>query len=92
MSDKKTKRGYSLYLEEWFPSAKKYINICRLCGAEGYSPVIEAEGFCGEVQNAVIRRELKKTLPRLPLDAIGRCEMCARAQDKNEEENENERR
>ena len=81
---KMTKRGYSLYLEEWNKSAKKYINTCRLCGMKGYSPVIEAEGFCEKVPNGGIYWELKSTLPRLHLDEFGRCEMCARAQDKND--------
>lgn len=72
-----TKRGRSLYLENWNPSAKKYINTCKICGHSGYSPVIEEEGFCSVVPNGVIYEELKKTLPRLPLDELGRCEHCA---------------
>lgn len=43
---KVTKRGYSLYIEKWNPSAKKYINICAVCGHKGYSPVIERDDFC----------------------------------------------
>lgn len=37
---KRTKRGYSLYIGSWNGSAKKYINICMLCGRRGYSPAI----------------------------------------------------
>ena len=76
-----TKRGYSLYLERWNPSAKKYINTCKICGHRGYSPVIEQDGFCDEVPNGAIYSELKKTLTRLPLDEFGRCEACAKVQD-----------
>ena len=38
---KHTKRGFSLYIEKWNPSAKKYINTCALCGKSGYSPSLE---------------------------------------------------
>ena len=43
---KHTKRGYSLYIENWNRSAKKYINTCCICGHKGYSPVIEQDDFC----------------------------------------------
>ena len=79
---KKTKRGYSLYLENWNPAAKRYINVCKICGHKGYSPVIEEEGFCDTVPNGAIYEELKSTLCALPLDELGRCEMCARVHDK----------
>ncbi len=81
------KRGYSLYLENWNPNAKKYINICKLCGTQGYSPVIDQPDFSNnndkifDAKNAVIRRELRKSLRPLPLDDLGRCPDCARVQD-----------
>ena len=78
-----TKRGYSYHLEEWFPHAKKYINTCIICGHKGYSPVIEEEGFCDR-EGRAIYTELKKTLEVLPLDALGRCECCARVQDRKD--------
>ena len=78
------KRGKSLYLQKWNRNAKKFINTCRICGYRGYSPVIDAAGFCDETRNAVIYRELKRTLPRLDLDELGRCKMCAKAQDEND--------
>ena len=78
---KMTKRGRSLYLEQWNPNAKKYINTCKICGHRGYSPVIEQEDFCNEPLNGVIYSELKSTFTVLPLDELGRCEMCAKAQD-----------
>ncbi len=78
---KQTKRGRSLYIEVWNPSAKKYINVCKVCGRKGYSPVLEMEGFCDEIKNRAIYSELKKTLQMLPLDEYGRCENCARLQD-----------
>ena len=74
---KHTKRDYSIYIEKWNKSAKKYINTCSLCGSRGYSPVIEAEDFA----DRVTYRELTKTMKRLPLDELGRCSDCARIQD-----------
>ena len=78
-----TKRGRSLYLESWNPSAKKYINTCKLCGHKGYSPVIEQEGFRDEQINRVIYSELTQTLTVLPLDEFGRCATCAKLMDGN---------
>ena len=74
---KHTKRGYSLYLEKWNCSSKKYINTCAICGHKGYSPVIEQEGF-----DKVIYEELSKTLSKMQLDELGRCEVCAKVQDR----------
>ena len=74
---KQTKRGYSIYLEKWNPSAKKYINTCAICGSKGYSPVIEAN-----LKDTVEYRELTKTLPKMELDGLGRCCDCARVQDR----------
>ena len=75
---KLTRRGRSLYLEKWNPSAKKYICTCALCGKQGYSPAILEPDFVsapGKLQNLeryAIREELIKTLCALPLDA-GTC-------------------
>ena len=79
---KQTKRSYSIYLEKWNKSAKKYINTCKICGHTGYSPVIEDEGFCATLENKVIFRELTKTLQKLELDELGRCSVCAKVQGK----------
>lgn len=79
---KHTKRGYSLYIEKWNGSAKKYINTCKICGHSGYSPVIESENFCDSPENKVIFGELTKTLNKLELDEPGRCKICAKILDK----------
>ena len=42
---KKTKRGHSLYVEKWNPSAKNHVNTCKICGKQGYNPSIDEEGF-----------------------------------------------
>lgn len=76
-----TKRGFSLYIERWNPNAKKYINICAICGRTGYSPVIGQEEF--REKNRVIFNELSRTLGELELDELGRCAVCARIQDKD---------
>lgn len=78
---KQTKRGYSLYLEQWNPNAKKFINVCKICGRKGYSPVIEEAEFCSDPKQRVIYSELVRTLQRLPLDEAGRCEVCAGVMD-----------
>lgn len=78
---KHTKRGYSLYIEKWNGSAKKYINTCKICGHTGYSPVIEREDFLTSLENAAIYKELTKILNKLELDESGRCKDCAKVQD-----------
>ena len=70
-----------MYLEKWNPSAKKYINVCRICGQKGCSPVIKQEGFCSDLEKAAIYQQLTKTLRVMALDRLGRCEDCARVQD-----------
>ena len=83
-----TKRGRSLYLDNWNPAAKKYINTCVICGHKGYSPAIDEEDFCDiYLENGAIKVELKSTLKPLPLDELGRCEQCARVQDGRRDEN-----
>ena len=77
---KLTKRGHSLYLEKWNPAAKKYINICKLCGRRGYRPTIETAA--PSARQRLIFAELAKTLPRMELDQWGRCRDCAAIQDK----------
>lgn len=79
---KHTKRDYSIYIEKWNKSAKKYVNTCAVCGHKGYSPVIEYEDFCETAENKVIFKELSKTLHKLELDEFGRCIDCARVQDR----------
>ena len=80
---KYTKRDYSIYIEKWNKSAKKYINVCAVCGHKGYSPVIEYDDFCTTPENKVIYKELSKTLCKLELDESGRCRYCAKIQDKH---------
>ena len=78
---------FSIYLNKWNPSAKKYINTCNICGSQGYSPVILAEDFCDREpnvyqENRAIYKELTRTLKPLPLDSLGRCEICTNMQEK----------
>ncbi len=86
---KKTKRGNSLYIESWNPSAKRFINTCALCGAKGYSPTIDEDGFVCDssgkplhFEHRAIRAELQRAFKPLPLDELGRCADCANAMDK----------
>ena len=78
---KHTKRGYSLYLENWNPAAKKYINTCAICAHKGYNPVIEEDSFCNSLEKSAIYKNLSKTLRKLELDELGRCEVCAKIKD-----------
>lgn len=79
---KHTKRGYSLYIEKWNSSAKKYINTCIICGHKGYSPVIEDDEFCKSLENRAIYKELTKILCKMQLDNLGRCEDCTQVQNR----------
>lgn len=79
---KMTKRGRSQFIESWNSRAKKFINECKVCGRRGYSPTIDTDGFCEfNAEHSAILCELKKTLPPLPLDDLGRCEICAKNMD-----------
>ena len=80
---KHNKKGFSLYLEKWNPSSKKYINVCKICGRKGYSQVILADDFYDKNSNIhsekrAIYEELIKTLNLLQLDDLGRCNVCAK--------------
>ena len=48
---KYNKHGRSLYLDNWNPNAKKYINECKICGYKGYSPAIEQPDFLSNRDN-----------------------------------------
>ncbi|MBQ9258705.1 MAG: hypothetical protein IJ187_02470 [Neisseriaceae bacterium] len=78
------KRGFSWCIECSVPYIKKYIRYCAICGHKGYSPVIEADDFYDKNKeysmNKMIYQELTKTLSKLELDRLGRCEYCAKAQ------------
>ena len=78
---KYTKMGRSLYLTKWRRDAEQYVNTCKICQRRGYSPAIEAAEFAAQPRNKVIHRELSKTLSPLVLDEMGRCEVCARVMD-----------
>ena len=77
------KRGKSLYIDSWNGEAKKFINTCSLCGATGYNPSIEDEGFVHPAKDktnfvhSAILEELKRAYKPLKLDEYSRCELCA---------------
>ena len=84
------KKGYSLYVEKLNPHAKRFINTCAICGAKGYSPTIDEDGFIYDnalnienFEHRAIRQELKSVLSPLALDELGRCPTCAKLMDKN---------
>ena len=84
------KRGESYSLNTLYASEKKkYTNICGVCGTQGYSPVILEEDLCDRdpdvvpyTKNKIIHDELIRILEPLYLDSLGRCEVCAKIQDK----------
>lgn len=72
------KNGKSLYIDNWNPSAKKYINTCCLCGREGYSPSILETDFINSLEREAIYKELtRKFSSALEIDSFGRCDECA---------------
>ena len=87
---KYTKRGKSLYVESWNPDAKRFINECKLCGATGYRPSIDDDGFIydasgkiADFKHRAIRDELQRIMKPLWLDELGRCRDCAARMDTN---------
>lgn len=78
------KYGFSMFINKWHPSSKKYINTCLICGSKGYNPVILERDFgSAGALGRVIRDSLSKTYNPLPLDALGRCGDCAGIQEKH---------
>ena len=76
------KNGKSLYIDNWNPSAQKYIHSCYLCGRKGYKPAIVEQDFLNSLERKSIYEELTKMFDSpLQLDSLGRCEDCARRQD-----------
>ena len=74
--------GQSLYIDNWNPTAKRYINICSLCGQKGYSPAIEEGDFIVDLEHQAIYNELRKMFrTALVLDEWGRCLECAKLQE-----------
>ena len=71
------KKGFSLAINKWNRTAKKYINICYICGSKGYNPVILEDSF-----DKVLRDNLLKIHNPLSVDNLNRCEICAKIQDK----------
>ena len=81
---KSRKDGKSLYLDNWNPSAQKYIHVCYLCGRKGYSPAVEENDFLNSLERKAIYKELTRMFASsLRLDSLGRCDDCARQQDKS---------
>ncbi len=77
------KNGDSLYIDNWNPSAQKYVHTCYLCGKKGYSPAIEEPDFLNSLERKVIYKELTRMFDfPLKLDSFGRCDDCARRQDR----------
>jgi len=77
-------KGQSLYIDNWNPAAKKYINQCYLCGRKGYSPAIEEKDFVNTLEHKTIYEELTRMFnSSLSIDSFGRCDECANRQDKS---------
>ena len=82
------KRGQSLFLDKWNKSAKRFIVTCAICGKQGYAPSIDEDGFVHSSESVTnyehraIWAELTATYSPLPLDELGRCEICASLTDK----------
>jgi hypothetical protein len=86
------KRGQSFFAEVIDRSAKKFLNQCSLCGRVGLLPnALDVEQVAAQENKAVDRhireaefsrstavKHLRKRYEPLPLDRLGRCEVCAR--------------
>ena len=78
---KYTKRGYSLYIENWNRSAKKYINTCMICGQKGYSPVIEHKDSFSPVRRQIAAMAIEYLIqdgrihPAKIEEIVHKCEM-----------------
>ena len=85
---KMNKRGQSLFVEKWNKSAKRFIVTCAICGKQGYDPTIDENGFIHSSESVTnyehraIWAELTSIYSPLPLDGLGRCEICASLTDK----------
>ena len=83
---KYSKRGF-LYNDLWSHRTKQLTNKCRICGCEGYSPIILEKDFLNPSskiysENRHVYSNLMKIFKKsLKLDYLGRCEDCARIQD-----------
>jgi len=82
------KRG-SLYRDLLKHRTKKLSNNCKICGCEGYSPVLLEKDFLDPSskiysENRIVYEHLLHIFNKpLKLDNLGRCEDCARIQDEN---------
>jgi hypothetical protein len=74
---KLTGRGRSLYLEKWNPSAQRFIVTCVHCARTGFRPEILEDDFAFSMERQAVLSELQRVLKPLPLDAVGRCKVCA---------------
>lgn len=76
------KRGKSHYIDNWNPSASKYINVCTICGRRGYGTAILEQDFIVDYERKAIYDELTKMFESsLTVDSYGRCEDCAKRLD-----------
>ena len=75
---KVSKKGKSLYLDVWNPSAKRFIATCVHCGATGFSPAVLESDFASTLERKAIRSALERAMKPLPLNEKGQCESCAR--------------
>ena len=76
-SSKRKTQGHSLYLENWNPTANKYVVACSMCGLKGHSPTIESDDFLAARKGRIIHDELKRLIDVLVLDDSGHCPDCA---------------
>jgi hypothetical protein len=74
--------------DHWFelnPYAKRFINTCAVCGAQGYAPQIDDADFAGNESTVfhrfsrdVLQARLRRYYRPLSLNEAGRCAACAR--------------
>lgn len=72
--------------DNWFevnPYAKRFINTCAVCGAQGYAPQVDDADFAGNEPTVFhrfsrekLRAMLHKYYQPMALDEFGRCDEC----------------
>jgi hypothetical protein len=65
------------YLRD-YPALERWMNQCILCQARGYKP--ELPEMIGK-EPTFADQNLRSFFKPLPVDALGRCEVCASAAD-----------
>jgi hypothetical protein len=71
-----SRRDGEEYLRQ-YPRLRKWVNQCVVCQAVGYRPDLPADLFTSDGNRTAAADNLRRYFRPLPVDELGRCEMCA---------------